>query len=77
MTSVDTIRQWLYNPDEGSTHMVVVVDTFSYDDYPVYTANVKETIMKYNGRDMQNILEVYDLSIDLEDQLAERRAYHV
>lgn len=31
---------------------------------------------KYDGKNMQIVMEVYDLSLDLEAQLREERAYH-
>ncbi len=62
---------------EGATHMIVVCDTFDYDDYPVFCSSDKDCIEKhahYDGLNMQRVMEVYDLSADKGAQLDERRA---
>jgi len=70
------IREWLERADEGSTHMLVVVDTFDYDNYPVYTKDVQESIRHYSAASMQRIMEVYDLSMDIDEQLNAHRAWN-
>ena len=80
MTSKDTIRQWLQQGiDENQTHVIVVCDTFDYEDYPVYvdeTEDVREVEKKYNGQNMQRIMEVYNLKMNIEDQLNQYRAFN-
>jgi len=56
--------------------MLVVVDTFDYGNYPVFTDSVHEAIEKYQAASMQRIMEVYDLSLDLDKQLNEHRAWN-
>ena len=59
--------------------MIVVCDTFSYDDYPVYvepTEDVRKKAAKFNGPNMQRVMEVYSLSMDMETQMLETRAFH-
>lgn len=59
--------------------MVVVCDTFEYDDYPVYVKqdeNVREVYEKYNGPNMQKVMEVYNLKMGLEEQLAKPRVFN-
>lgn len=61
------------------THMIVVCDTFDYDDYPVFVfanEDVHKVYEKYNGNNMQKVMEVYDLSMDRDPQLAEFRAFN-
>lgn len=61
------------------THMLVVCDTFDYDDYPVYVSDkesAREVFHDYNSRSMQRVMEVYSYKHDLEDQLNEHRAFH-
>lgn len=101
MTTQSEISGWF---DRGvnykATHMVVVVDDFDHEDYPVY-ARVDETLpadaepirdpnnayvmvgpssrsvaAEYSGKNMQRVMEVYDLRMDRETQLAEFRAFH-
>lgn len=78
MTTKEDIRGWLEEGQEkGSTHVIVVVDTFDWGDYPVHVSpneKVREVAAKYDGANMQKIVEVYDLSMDLEEQLDEFRA---
>lgn len=64
----------------GATHMIVVCDTFDWDDYPVYVfpeQNIHRTLNGYNNKNMQRVMEVYSAALPKEDQLNERRAYHV
>ena len=70
MTTPATIREWLTERKEKHTHMLVVCDTFDYEDYPVFTHNIETAIKQYHHKDMQKVMEVYDLSKELEPQLA-------
>jgi hypothetical protein len=56
----------------GATHCIVVCDTFDHDDYPVFVKpgeSAQEKLTLYNGKEMQRVMEVYDLTKDLEEQL--------
>jgi len=79
-TTRDDIRGWF---KEGrrkhATHMIVVCDTFDYDDYPVYVGkkeDVRAVYARYNGPNMQRVMEVYNLSLDMEKQLTEHRSFN-
>lgn len=78
----DDIRTWLTYAKEqqpSCTHMLVVCDTFDHDDYPVYVTmdeDVRDVARAHDGVNMQQLMEVYDLSMDIETQLAETRAFH-
>ena len=78
MTTQAEIRSWLLAAKkEGATHMLVVCDTFDHDDYPVSVKpgqNVREVFTKYSNESMQRVMEVYNLSLDIEAQLNEHRA---
>jgi len=80
MTSKQEIRDWLTKGQEYEcTHVVIVCDTFDYSDYPVYVhdvGNVEDVVSYYDGRNMQKVMEVYSLSLSIEDQLSEKRAFH-
>jgi hypothetical protein len=59
------------------THLLVVVDGFDHEDYPVFvypTDKVHEVYNQYNGPNMQRVMEVYNLRDDKEHQLNEFRA---
>jgi hypothetical protein len=41
--------------------MIVVCDTFNYDDYPVFTTTDSACLERYkNPGEMQRVMEVYD-----------------
>lgn len=63
----------------GATHMLVVCDTFDYSDYPVYVMpneNVWTKSDENNGPNMTRLMEVYNLSKDMNAQLSERRSFN-
>lgn len=63
----------------GATHMIVVCDTFDHEDYPVFVEpeqSSRDVAAEYDGKNMQRIMEVYDLRIDKAAQLAERRVFN-
>jgi len=79
-TTKEDIRAWLKEgKKQKATHMIVVCDSFDYEDYPVYVKkgqNVHDVAAKYNGKNMQQVMEVYNLSMDLEKQLNEHRSFN-
>ena len=78
-TSRDDIRRWLSAArDKGSTHLMVVCDTFSYEDYPVYCATPEACLEKHaRPGDMQKVMEVYDMTMDIEQQIAQQRTMNL
>lgn len=80
MTTKDDLRAWLNEgKQQGATHMIVVCDDFSHEDYPVFVEpgqSSRVVAAEYDGKDMQRIMEVYNLAMDFEAQLAERRAFN-
>lgn len=76
----DDIRGWLNRSrSEGATHMLVVTDTYDYDDFPVSVfpgENPSEKMDEY--RKDHRVMEVYSLTgkHDLEFQLREHCAFH-
>ncbi len=61
--------------EQKARHMIVVCDSFDYDDYPVFTTTDDECLRRYkNPGEMQRVMEVYDLRDDKNEQLSERRA---
>lgn len=79
-TTKEDIRRWLWKAKEdGATHMLVVCDTFNFDDFPSYVMpgqDVHEKIKEVEKAEMQRLMECYHMSMDLEAQLAEKRAHH-
>ncbi len=79
-TSQNDIRQWLKEAKaEGATHMLVVCDTFDWSDYPVSVMpdqDVRKRAEENSGPNMTKLMEVYNLSMDLEAQLKEQRSFN-
>jgi hypothetical protein len=76
MTSQQEISDWF---DRGvsrqAKYMVVVCDTFDYEDYPCFAATDDECLRKVeNPGPAQRVMEVYDLTAPKGEQLAERRS---
>lgn len=64
---------------QGATHMIVVCDTYDWEDYPVYVTsdqNVLEEEKKYAGVNMQKVMEVYNLKKDMDFQMSQHRAFN-
>ncbi len=80
MTERAEILGWLLDAKErGATHLIIATDTFDYEDYPVPVMpgeDVREKYEEQRNHDMTQVQEVYALHLDLETQLAERRAFH-
>lgn len=74
----NTIEGWIkQGQDNKSTHVIIVCDTYDYDDYPVFVSteqDVREVIKNLGS--MQRVVEVYNLALPVDTQLAECRAYH-
>lgn len=82
MVHKNEIRNWLetFEYDEYVTFVLIVCDTFDYSDYPVLVTaddDVMEMIAEIDGNNMQKVVEVYDMSLDIEEQLDEKIAWHV
>jgi hypothetical protein len=79
-TSTTDLARWFdHGIEHGATHMIVVYDTFSGEDFPFYVMpdeNVREVVAEQKARTMQHVMEVYALHLDKIDQLAEYRAFH-
>lgn len=74
------IREWfLRGVKEKATHMIVVCDTFDHEDYPVFVKSnedVRARESEYNGKNMQRVMEVYNLRMEIEYQLNQMRAFN-
>lgn len=74
------IERWFeMGKKNGATHMIVVCDTFDNSDYPVYVAidaDVHAVEEEHADRSMAKIVEVYSLSMDMETQLNQDRAFN-
>lgn len=80
-TTKDDISRWFDEAKlDGASHLIVVCDTFSYEDFPVHVKKVEDfwTVYKLYKKpeNMTSIMEVYDMNIPKDEQMAEQRAWH-
>ncbi len=84
-TTAARIKEWLEKGvQKGATHCLIICDTWDmangYEDYPMYIMpgeNVREIADRYsNPQGIERLVEVYNLALDLEEQLKEVRAWH-
>lgn len=79
-TTQDDIRRWLKEAKKDkATHVVVVCDTFDWEDYPVSVKKGQDVqkVIADHSKDMQKVMEVYNLSMDIDKQLKEHRVWNV
>jgi len=77
-TSKEDIKEWIKcGQDKKATHLIIVCDTFDWEDYPVYVMSGEDARTKYNhyhGPNMQKVMEVYNLQKDIDKQLGQYRS---
>lgn len=77
----DDISEWFDHGknDPTNTHMIIMCDTYDYEDYPVYCKSIKEVENKLfcTSSSMQRVMEVYNYSLEKDFQLNEYRAMHI
>lgn len=71
--TVQDLKTWYdHGVKAKATHMIVVCDTFDYEDFAVYIEKGQNFYSKYNeytnGKNMARIVEVYDLSLPFNKQ---------
>ena len=78
-TTQADIRGWLERGKEmGATHMIVVCDTYDWEDLPRYVMpneNVRDVHTEVSTPG-NRVMEVYSLRLDWDFQLNEHRAFH-
>jgi hypothetical protein len=69
--TAEDIKRWFNDgKKQGATHMIVVCDTFDWDDYPVYVMpgkDVREEEKRFHGN-MQQVMEVYSFKRSWKEQ---------
>ena len=65
MTTKERISEWIEEGiSRGCTHMLVVCDTFEYDEFPVYVRpdELSQVVYeRYECQNMQRVMEIYEL----------------
>lgn len=76
----DKIRKMVMDgKSKRCSHVIIACDTFDFSDYPVFVSpgeNVRMVVQKTNEQKMQRVMEVYNLSLDIEKQLDEDRPFN-
>jgi len=75
----DLIKWFQKGVRNNQSHMIVVCDTYDYDDYPVYINSLEEFEEEYKrvfSHSSKTIMEIYDLKIDINLQMNEARSFH-
>jgi len=79
--TLQDIKRWLDEAKkDNATHLIVAVDRYDHDNYPIYVTSdkdVQKEIERIDNASMQGIDEVYNMSMPIDKQLSECRAYHV
>lgn len=77
--STQDIKHWFEQGlKNGSTHLIVVCDTWDWIDYPVYVSAKEDArkIADEHGANMQRVMEVYNLSLPMQEQLDQDRVFN-
>lgn len=79
-TSREDIKRWFKDAKKNPahTHLVIVCDSYDHDDYPVPCKSkaAAEALIAKPGS-MQRVMEVYDLNMDMEQQLNQQRSWNL
>jgi len=74
--SIQNIRDWFREGvANGKDYMVIVCDTYDYEDYPLFCSEstLSQLLHSYREADMQIIMEIYDLRKDIAAQISKER----
>lgn len=77
-TSRGQIEEWFHaGRGDARDYLIVACDQFDYGDYPVYAQQwgVEAEVQRLLERELTDVHEVYDLDMDLDDQLAQKRCW--
>jgi hypothetical protein len=75
------ISEWFdlgRNANTRPKYMLVICDTYDHDDYPSYFTTRESALDKIaNPGNMQRVMEVYDLTLNKDEQLDLFRAWSI
>lgn len=78
-TTYEQLHEWFNEGKKAkATHMIIVCDTFEWDDYPVYVTkheNVHKKEDEYRAKSMTQIMEVYCLTKRWDKQTIKQTAF--
>jgi hypothetical protein len=79
-TTMETIKGWvLEGKSDGATHVVIMRDTFDGSTSPINVMPGEDVhgIAVDNKEKMEKVVEVYNLVLNIDDQLQEYRAMNL
>ena len=75
------IESWITEAQrQKASHLLIITDTFDYDNYPVFAHGKKDCqkkIKEYNSKNMQKVEEVYSVRRSIKKQLKENRSWNI
>ncbi|KKM82799.1 hypothetical protein LCGC14_1315970 [marine sediment metagenome] len=75
------IKGWIEEAQrQKSSHLLIITDTFDYDNYPVFAHGKKDCMKKieeYNDINMQKVEEVYNMRRSIKKQFKENRSWNI
>ena len=81
MANLDVRKAVLGGNTGEYSHVLIVCDTFDYDDYVVYVKkgeDIHSKVQYYNDfMQMRRIMEIYNYSLDINKQLNESHSWHI
>ena len=80
MATRNEINTWLMRgKDKGNSHMLVVCDTWDYEDYPVYVKAEEDVnkVFTEHSINMQRVMEVYNYRLPLLEQIEAARVFNL
>lgn len=77
-TTINRLKDWfLVGQEKEASHMIIVCNTFDWEDFPVYVMknqNARDIYRKYSVDTERKVMEVYNINKDIESQLSKHRA---
>jgi len=77
-TKNNLIKWFQIGVKNNQSYMIIECDTYNFDDFPIYTNSLEEFEEEYKkvSSRRNQIMEVYDLKIDMNLQMNEDRSFH-
>ena len=79
--TMEDIKRWIARGRANKqSFLIVMCDTYDFDDYPVFVEGDEEDCQqeyttRSRGGNMQTVMEVYDLRDGIDVQLKQHRAF--
>ncbi len=78
-TTIIDLKEWVARGKrKGASHMIIVCDTFDWEDFPIYVMPGQDARKEFDNeskKPMQKVMEVYNLNKDLDSQINQHRTF--